>query len=130
MKTLQLLESIHEHLEFSDDRPLAKPLLVEQSGRVLRFTLKPNQSIAEHCAPHSPVHIVVLRGKGMFAGEDGGEVLLGSDDLVVFEAGEMHAIRALEEELVFVAFLHKVEGVPEPKHRATPKEDIYLTWFM
>lgn len=130
MKTFQLLESIHERLEFSDDRPLAKPLLVEQTGRVLRFTLKPNQSIAEHCAPHSPVHIVVLRGKGMFAGADGHEVLLGSDDLAVFEAGEMHAVRALEEELVFVAFLHKVEGIPEAKHHATPKKDTYLTWFM
>ncbi len=126
MNTLPLLQS----LEFSDDRPLAKPLLVEASGRVLRFTLKPNQRIAEHCAPHSPVHIVVLRGKGMFAGEDGGEVMLEPNALVVFNAGEMHAVRALDEELVFVAFLHKVEGVPEPKHQATPKEDTYLTWFM
>ena len=126
MKTLPLLEA----LEFHDARPLAKPLHVGESGRVLRFTLEPNQRVAKHCAPHSPVHIVVLRGKGMFAGADGNEVLLESNDLVVFDAGEIHAVRALDEKLVFVALLHKVEGAPEPKHRATSEEDTYLTWFM
>ncbi len=126
MKTLPLLQS----LEFRDERPSAKPLLVDENGRVLRFTLRPHQHIAKHCAPHSPVHIVVLRGKGMFSGADGREVLLEPDALVVFGAGEVHAIRALDEALVFVAFLHKVAGVSEPKHRATHQEDTYLTWFM
>ena len=97
---------------------------------MLRFTLKPNQHIQEHCAPHSSVHIVVLEGKGMFAGEDGHEVLLEPNALAVFDAGEMHTVRALDEELVFVAFLHKVEGIPEPKNQAARKEDTYLTWFM
>lgn len=119
MKTLPLLQD----LEFRDDRPLAKPLLVDDSGRVLRFTLKPHQQVAKHCAPHSPVHLVVLKGRGMIAGEDGPEVLLKPDSLVVFGPGEVHAVRALDDELVFVAFLHKVEGVPTPKHRAKPKED-------
>lgn len=126
MKTLPLLQS----LEFREERPSAKPLLVDESGRVLRFTLKPHQQVAEHCAPHSPVHIVVLRGKGMFSGAAGREVLLEPDALAVFGAGEVHAIRALDEELVFVAFLHKVDGVPEPKYRVTHQEDTYLTWFM
>lgn len=126
MQTLLLLDK----LRFRDDRPLAEPLLADENGRVLRFTLKPNQRVAKHCAPHSPVHIVVLRGEGMFAGADGREMLSGPDALVVFDAGEIHAIRALDEELVFVALLHKVEGVPQPKRRVTPKDDTYLTWFM
>ena len=126
MKTLPLLQS----LEFRDERPLAKPLLVDESGRVLRFTLKPGQLVAKHCAPGSPVHIVVLSGKGLFSGADGREVLLEPDALVVFGAGEVHAIRALDEALVFVAFLHKVAGVPEAQHRVTHREDAYLTWFM
>ena len=126
MNTLPLLET----LQFRDDRPVARPLLVGKSGRVLRFTLKPNQRVAKHCAPHSPVHIVVLKGKGMFAGEDGREVLLGPNTLAVFGPGEMYAIRALDEPLVFVAFLHRVEGVPEAKPRSIPEEDTYLTWFM
>ena len=127
MKTLHILASPQGH----HDRPVvAKPLLVEESGRVLRFTLKPNQRIQEHRAPRSPIHIVVLEGKGMFAGEDGREVLLGHNALVVFAAGEVHTVRSLEEELVFVAFLHKVEGTPTPKHQVTPEADTYLTWFM
>lgn len=126
MKTLPLLDT----LQFNDNRPIAIPLVVGEGGRVLRFTLKPNQRVAKHRAPHSPVHIVVLRGKGMFAGEDGREVLLEPNALVGFDVGEVHSMRALDEELVFVAFLHKVEGVPEPKRQATPDEDTYLTWFM
>jgi len=126
VRTLPLLDG----LSFRDDRPLAEPLLVAESGRVLRFTLRPHQRIREHCAPHSPVHIVVLKGKGMFAGEDGREVMLEPSGLVVFGAGELHAVRALDEPLVFVAFLHKVEGVPVPTPRPSPEEDVYLTWHM
>ncbi len=126
MKTLPLLQL----LEFRDDRPLAKPLLAERSGRVLRFALKPGQRVAEHCAPGSPVHIVVLSGKGMFAGADGQELLLEPNALAVFDAGERHTVRVLDEPLVFVAFLHRARGVPEPKHRAALEEDTYLTWFM
>lgn len=130
MQTLQLLEG----LEFHEDRPLATPLLVAASGRVLRFTLKPGQHIREHCAPHSPVHIIVLSGRGMFGGEDGRDVLLERDALVVFEAGELHRVRALEQELVFVALLHKVEHTAEEaqaRNHANPREsDTYLTWHM
>lgn len=126
MKVLSLLDK----LRFSSGRPIGEPLLVAQSGRVLRFTLEPGQHIPEHSAPHSPVHIVVLQGKGMFAGEDGREVLLTAHELVVFEAGELHAIRALEEQLIFIAFLHKVEGVPTRDHDISTREDTYLTWFM
>ena len=66
----------------------------------------------------------------MFTGEDGREVLLEPNALVVFDAGEVHAVRALDEPLVFVAFLHQARGVPEPKDRVASKEDTYLTWFM
>lgn len=134
MNTLTLLGG----LEFDEERPRAEPLLVRGSGRVLRFALKPYQRVSEHCAPHSPVHIVVLKGHGKFAGADGREELLGPDDLAVFGAGERHTVRALDEALVFVAFLHPVPGVPEskrpPKTPAArtphPAADTYLTWHM
>jgi len=130
MKTLPLLTE----LSFDEKRPHAEPLLFDNSGRVLRFSLKPGQCVREHCAPHSPVHIVVLVGKGMFAGEDGHEHLLGVGELVVFEAGELHRVRALDEDLVFVAFLHKVEMVPlqnsRQDHASSAREDTYLTWHM
>lgn len=102
MKTIQLLEG----LEFHDKNPYAEPLHVDQKGRALRFTLKPGQSVKEHNAPESPVYIVVLKGHGLFAGGDDNEQPFGPNALLIFDPGEDHSIRATDEELVFVAFLH------------------------
>ena len=102
MKSLQLLEN----LEFHENNPYAQPLHVEKTGRVLRFTLRPGQSVKEHNAPDSPLYIVVVKGQGMFAGGDGVQEQFGPNSLLIFDPGENHTIRALDEELVFVAFLH------------------------
>lgn len=111
MKTMQLLEG----LEFTDKTPNSEPLFVDAHGRVLRFTLKPGQSIREHNAPHSPFYVVVLQGHGMFAGDDGHEQQLGPNSLLIFDPAENHVIRAINEELVFVGFLHGVPGMPSDK---------------
>ena len=78
MKTLQLLGD----LEFHDAEAHAQPLFVDKNGRVLRFTLKPGQSIKEHKAPNSPFYVVVLKGQGMFSGGDGQEKSFGSNSLL------------------------------------------------
>lgn len=101
MKTMHLLEG----LQFHDKDPYAQPLFVDKTGRVLRFTLRPGQSIREHNAPDSPFYAVVLKGQGMFAGSNGKEQQFGPNSLLVFDPGENHLIRALDEELVFVGFL-------------------------
>ncbi len=101
MKTSNLLE----HLEFKDKDPHAEVLHYDQQGRAIRFMLKPGQSIREHNAPSSPFYVVVLKGKGTFAGGDGIEHVIGPNTLLVFDPGENHAIHALEE-LVFVGVLH------------------------
>jgi len=106
MKTMHLLEG----LEFHDKNPNSEPLHVDRNGRVLRFMLKPGQSITEHSAPSSPFYVVMLKGQGMFAGGDGKEQQLGPNSLLVFDLGENHVIRALDEELVFVGFLQGVPG--------------------
>lgn len=105
MRTFQLLDN----LEFHDDNAYAQPLLSNNEGRVLRFTLKPGQSVKEHQAPSSPVYIVVLKGRGLFAGPDGQEHLLGPNSLITFDAGEPHSLRADKEEVVCAVFLR---GVP------------------
>lgn len=111
MKTFQLLDAIETH----DANPYAEPLQVDKQGRILRFALKPGQIVREHSAPHSPVYLVVLKGNGLFAGADGVELEFGPNALLTFEPGEQHVIRALEEELIFVAFLH---GAPTQESRA------------
>ncbi|MDW8319255.1 MAG: hypothetical protein RMN53_15600 [Anaerolineae bacterium] len=102
MRSTHLLESV----EFSEVRPTAKPLYVDEHGRILLFALRPGQSIREHSAPHSPFYALVLQGVGAFAGEDGKEQLVGPNALLIFAPNEMHSVRALEEDLVFVGFLH------------------------
>jgi quercetin dioxygenase-like cupin family protein len=102
MKAMQLFDEI----EFREKKPEAQPLYVDRHGRVLRFTLKPGQSIKEHNAPDSPLYMVVLKGKGMFAGGDEKEELFGPNSLLVFDPGENHSIRALDQELVFIGILH------------------------
>jgi quercetin dioxygenase-like cupin family protein len=102
MKTIQLLEE----LEFGEAHPIAKAIHVDENGRLLRFTLRPGQTVKEHSAPSSPVYLVVLKGNGLFSGEDEKEHLCGVNSLLIFRPEEKHTIRALDEELVFVAFLH------------------------
>lgn len=113
MKKMQLMDN----LQFNENNPNAEPLWVDQNGRVLRFTLKPGQQIREHSAPSSPFYVVVLKGEGLFSGGDGQEQKVGPHSLLIFEPGENHAIRAEDEELVFVGFLHGVP--PELKGRAS-----------
>jgi quercetin dioxygenase-like cupin family protein len=106
MQSLNLLEK----LEFHDQRPYAQPLFVDQHGRVLRFTLKPGQSISEHNVPDSPFYVVVLKGHGLFAGGDGQEQQVGPNTLLIFDPNENHLVQAGDEELVFVGFLQGVPG--------------------
>ena len=46
----------------------------------------------------------------MFASRDGEEVQIGPGSLLVFEPGENHAVRALEDDLVMVGFLQGAPG--------------------
>ena len=102
MQTFQLLEDV----EFHDANPYAQPLQVDEYDRILRFALKSGQMVCKHNAPHSPVYLVMLQGRGLFSGADGIEREFGPNALLTFEPGEQHAIRAQDEELVFLAFLH------------------------
>ncbi len=101
MKETQLLEN----LKFGSKDAHAEVVHSDLQGRAIRFMLKPGQSIREHNAPSSPFFVVVLKGRGSFAGGDGIEHTCGPNTLLVFDPGENHAIRALEE-LVFVGVLH------------------------
>ena len=103
MKSLALLEKP----SFHDKNPFAEPLYVSEEARILRFALKPGQVVREHAAPHSPVFISVLKGQGMFAGPDEHEQRFGPNALIIFDAGENHSIRALNEDLIFLTFLRE-----------------------
>jgi len=107
MKSKQLLEE----LEFHDLVPFAQPLLVDQHSRILRWMLKPGQEIKEHRVPHSPFYVIILKGRGIFTDQDEQEHEFGPYSLLIYEQDELHTVRALDEELVFVGFLHGVESM-------------------
>ena len=108
MKTFPLLEQI----EFHDDSPHAQPLWVNEHSRILRFMLQPGQSIKEHSSPRSPFYVVTLKGRGLFTGGDGVEQEIPVNTFLLFDPGEAHSIRALDEELVFIGFLEGVADSP------------------
>jgi len=109
MRTMQLLDD----LKFQDENPVADPIYVDKDGRILRFCLKPQQSIVEHSVPHSPFYVVVLKGRGIFTDGSGRAETMEPNSLMVFDPGESHSVRALDEELVFVGFLHGAQGMRE-----------------
>ncbi len=102
--------SITSSLRFRDAGPNADPLFVDQYGRIILFALKPGQSIKGHEVPQSPFYVVILKGHGVFAGADGEERRFGPNELLVFDPGERHEVRAENEELVFLGFLHGAPG--------------------
>ena len=102
MKAIDLLEN----LKFGDKDPHAEPIYSAKDGRAILFTLKPGQTIREHDAPSTPFFVVVLKGEGVFAGGDGDTHTYGPNTLLVFDSGEKHLIRAINEELVFIGVLH------------------------
>jgi quercetin dioxygenase-like cupin family protein len=105
MKSIDL----SENWEFDSKGPHADPLHVDRNGRAILFTLKPEQTIRAHNVPSSPFYVVILAGQGVFAGGDGVERVMGADTLLVFEPGEQHTVRALDD-LVFIGFLHGAPG--------------------
>lgn len=104
MKAYHLLEE----LEFHDANPFAQPLVVDKDGRILRWMLKPGQSIIEHRAPNSPLYVVILQGRGMFASNGEPEQEFGPNTLLTFASNEAHTVRALDEGMVFLGFLQAV----------------------
>ena len=107
MQSSQLLVD----LAFREGSPFAQPLLVDQHARILRWMLQPGQNIDHHRVPDSPFYVLIVQGRGMFAGEDGCEKEFGPASLLVFAPNESHSVRALDEELVFVSFLKSVDGM-------------------
>ncbi len=101
--------NLFENWEFNHNGPHAEPLYVNRNGRAILFTLKAGQTIREHNAPSSPFYVVIVSGRGVFAGGDGMELTVGPNMLLVFDPAEKHVIHALDE-LIFVGFLHGAPG--------------------
>lgn len=105
MRTIEPLEEII----FNESTAHAESLHSNEEGRALRFAFLPEQEIAAHEAPHSPIHLSILQGRGMFTGSDGVERECSEGMMVIFDSGEEHSVRALDEKLVYVAIYKESE---------------------
>ena len=102
MQSFQLLDAA----EFRDvGAGSAKALYADDASRTLLFALRNGQSIKEHHA-NTPLHIVVVSGRGLFTAGDGTEVRAEPHTLLLLAPGEDISATADEGELVFVAILH------------------------
>ncbi|HEX6384893.1 MAG TPA: hypothetical protein VF177_09500 [Anaerolineae bacterium] len=99
MRTFDLFEG----LEFNERNAHAESLHSNEEGRALRFAFLPGQRIRPREVSDSPVHLIILQGRGMFAGADGVERECSEGMMVAFDADESHTVRALDEKLVYIA---------------------------
>lgn len=112
MKSMDIFEGI----SFQEKNPRADPLWVGAEGRIIRFALQAGQEITEHHAPHSGLYIVVIKGTALISGADGLAKEFGENSLLVFDKAEAHSIKALDSEVVFLAFLSGVSASIPPEN--------------
>ena len=101
MRKTELLEN----LIFHDNKPYSEPLFVDERARLLRFTMKPGQTISEHNAPSSAFYAIILRGEGTFSDGQGASHPVKPNDLLVFDVAENHSVQAGDTEFVFLGIL-------------------------
>ena len=107
MKTYDLFGNLQFKQDSSDGQ--AEPLHVTDTGRVLRFTFRPGQSIPKADSPSSPMFYIVLKGQAIFTDAGGREQSLGPNTLVIYEPGEDFKVRAGNEEVVMLAVMRETE---------------------
>lgn len=90
-------------LPANPERPATRLVHDEPNVRIVAFHLQPGQVVKAHSSP-STVLLQVVEGEGEFTG-DTGELRLAAGGAVVYAPGEVHAIRAVERSLRFIAVI-------------------------
>ena len=97
----------------SPARPATAILFDSADVRLLVFRIAPGQRVAPHQNP-STVTLTVLHGEGLLSGRDG-ERLCKAGDVVTYDPGEPHGMRATDSELHLLAAI-----TPRPGNLASP----------
>ena len=111
MITLDPAASARDAVAAQPTRPATKMLLDTADARVVVFRIAPGQAVPPHRSDAS-VLLLVLEGSGVVSGGDG-ERVAGTGDLLAFEPGEMHGMRAEAEPFHLLAVI-----APRPGSRA------------
>jgi quercetin dioxygenase-like cupin family protein len=94
-------------------RPATAILFDSSDVRLVVFRIAPGQRVAPHQNP-STVTLTVLSGEGLLSGREG-ERLCSAGDVVVYDPGESHGMRATDSELHLLAAI-----TPRPGARTSP----------
>ena len=85
----------------ADARPATAIVHDSADARLVVFRLAPGQAVPPHTSP-STVLLTVLAGRGTLSGGDG-ERVCDAGDVVAYEPGELHGMRATDGELLLLA---------------------------
>lgn len=94
----------------SPSRPATAILLDTPDARLVVFRIEPGQSVAPHHNA-STVLLTVLDGEGLLSGQEG-ERHCHAGDIVAYEPGETHGMRAVDHPLLLLATI-----TPRPGER-------------
>jgi quercetin dioxygenase-like cupin family protein len=82
-------------------RPATALMHDAPGARLVVFRIEPGQQVAPHTST-STVILSITSGGGIILGAEG-ERTVRAGEIVVYEPGELHGMRALDEQLVIMA---------------------------
>ena len=110
MRTLDPETAARDAIASSPSRPATATLLDMPDARLVVFRIQPGQSVAPHHSA-STVSLTILDGEGIVLGKEG-ERPCRAGDVVVYEPGETHGMRAVDQTLKLFAMI-----APRPGER-------------
>lgn len=103
MKVLDPSRAARDATTASASRPAMAVLLDTPDARLIVFRIEPGQSVAPHHSV-STVILTVLEGEGIVLGRDG-ERPCRPGDVVAYDPGETHGMRAVDRTLELLAII-------------------------
>jgi len=105
----------HHAVASSPSRPATAVVLDTPDVRLIVFRIEPGQAVAPHHNP-STVVLTVLEGEGVVSGKEGDQHCRAGD-VIAYEPGETHAMRASDRTFKLLATI-----APRPGERPRPSK--------
>ena len=103
MKVLSPRGAARDAVSAQATRPATALLHDVPDARVVVFRIEPGQEVAPHTSS-STVLLSVVEGRGTVSGASG-ESSVSPGDVVAYDAGELHGMKAGSEQLVIAAII-------------------------
>ena len=103
MRVLSALTAGRQAVSAQPSRPATALMHDVPDARVVVFRIEAGQEVAPHTST-STVLLAIIEGSGTVSGASG-ESTVRAGDLVTYEVGELHGMKAGSERLVLVAII-------------------------